>query len=372
MFTEAAPVTVSAIAAFLVDIDWVRREYFGELLAQVARIGSTEDSLALAVTDETGAVVASTASVAELGSIRRGFPLLFIEPGVLPSHLQEGVVRDWAMHVVPTHASVVGVAARGANQVFAVIAIAAVAALLALLQTIRTIRENARLAMMKSDFVSAVTHELKTPIAAIRLVGDTLARGRYSSRQSVEEYALLLSKEAARLSQTIDQLLTYAKYTDSPTLAEADWAAVDLVDVVDDALEPFRPTLAERAFAVTIEVSRDLPRVRAEPRALTTAIEIVIDNAIKYSTRVLDVRITGRPVRDQVSLVIADRGIGIHQDELHHVFGRFFRGRRHKVPGSGLGLAIARRIVLAHRGTIAVKSIVDAGTEVEMLLPQTR
>jgi signal transduction histidine kinase len=372
MFADASPNNVSGIAAFMVNMDWVRREYFPPLLAQVARIGGTEDSLALAVTDERGTLVASTAPIAGLGTMRRPFPLLFIEPGVIPSHLHAGIVRDWAIHVAPTGASVVGVAARGANRVFAVIAIAAVAALIALLQTARVVRESARLATMKSDLVSAVTHELKTPLATIRLVGDTLARGRYSSRQSVEDYAQLLSKEAARLSQTIDQLLTYAKYTDTPALTASEWAAVDLVDLVDDALEPFQPTLTQQRFKVAIDVSRDLPRVSAELRALTTAIEIVIDNAIKYSTQVFELRITGRALRDHVSLVVADRGIGIHKDELDHVFGRFFRGRNSNVAGSGLGLAIARRIVLAHHGTIQVRSVVDAGTEVEILLPQAR
>lgn len=372
MFADGNPNTVSAIAAFIVNLDWVRREYFAPLLAQVARIGGTEASLALAVSDERGEIVASTAASAGPGTMRRPFPLLFIEPGVIPSHLYDGAVRDWAIHVAPTGASVVGVAARGANRAFAVIAIAAAAALIALLQTMRMVRESARLATMKSDFVSAVTHELKTPLATIRLVGDTLARGRYSSRQSVEDYALLLSKEAARLSQTIDQLLTYAKYTDAPALTSSEWAAADLVDLVDDALEPFRPTLAEQQFTVTIDVSRTLPRVSAELRALTTALEIVIDNAIKYSAQVCELRITGRALREHVSLVIADRGIGIHKDDLDHVFGRFFRGRNSNVGGSGLGLAIARRIVLAHHGTILVRSVVDAGTEVEILLPQAR
>jgi signal transduction histidine kinase len=232
------------------------------------------------------------------------------------------------------------------------------------------VRESARLAMMKSDFVSAVTHELKTPLASIRLVGDTLARGRYSSRQRVEEYAMLLSKESARLSQTIDQLLTYAKYTDAPGLKESDRVPADLIDLVDDALDPFRPTLNELGFTVTVDVSRDLPRVSAELRTLTTAIEIVIDNAIKYSPQVFDLTIRGRAVRDRVSLVIADRGVGIHKDDLDHVFGRFFRGRNSMAPGSGLGLAIARRIVVAHHGSILVRSVEGAGTEVELLLPQ--
>ncbi len=372
MFSPGDPVEISAVAAFVVNIDWVRREYFGPLLTQVARIGGTEDSLAMAVTDERGVLVASTGELSHVGALRRPFPLLFIEPGVIPTYLYYGGVRDWVMHVTPASASGVGVAADAANRVFAVIVVAAVAALIALLQTARMVRESARLATMKSDFVSAVTHELKTPLATVRLVGDTLARGRYSSRQNVEDYALLLSKEASRLSHTIDQLLTYAKYTDKPTLNTSDLAPLDLIDLVDDALEPFRPTLMENGFTVTIDVPRDLPRVTGDLRALTTVIEILVDNSIKYSSEAFDLRITGRIQGHKIALVIADRGIGIHKDDLDHVFGRFFRGRNTTVGGSGLGLAIARRIVLAHHGDITVKSVVDDGTAVEIVLPRAR
>ena len=224
---------------------------------------------------------------------------------------------------------------------------------------------------MKSDFVSAVTHELKTPLALIRLVGDTLAQGRYSSRDDVQEYARLLSQETSRLGQSIDNLLTYARYTEADTRPLTSLPPIDVADVVEDALERFRPTLSERGFEVTSNVPRELPHVMADGRAVTQVVEIVIDNAIRYSNDTRVLKIVGRTEGKHVLLTIADRGAGIHKKDMEHVFDRFFRGRNAGEGGSGLGLAIARRILRHYGGDIAVRSSVGVGTEIDLTLVAT-
>src|SRR4029078_9500781 len=104
---------------------------------------------------------------------------------------------------------------REARRMVFLISVAAGASLLALVLTVRADRASAALASMKSDFVAAVTHELKTPVASNRLTGDTLSNGRYNSPKTVQEYARLLSMEASRLGASIDNLLTYARYRSS-------------------------------------------------------------------------------------------------------------------------------------------------------------
>src|SRR6185295_5594227 len=106
------------------------------------------------------------------------------------------------------------------------------------------------LASMKSDFVAAVTHDLKTPVAAIRLVGDTLAQHRYDSIETVADYARLLSQETARLSRSIDGLLTYSKYTAWRSTPVSS-SAFDIADVVEDALDELRPLLDQLQFDLT-------------------------------------------------------------------------------------------------------------------------
>ena len=373
MFASTPPHSLSALAAFTINLQWVRTDYFGPLLSQVARIGGNEDSLSLAVTDEHGTLVAGSGAptTPKVQDIARHFPLLFLDPAVLtPSNRRDSLVRQWTVHVRPSRDSAVDAALSGAYRILALIGVAAVASAIALLQTVRAVRASARLASMKSDFVSAVTHELKTPLALIRLVADTLAQGRYSSPHVIQDYARLLSRETARLGQSIDNLLTYARYTD-PDAPRAPVLPMDIADLVEDAVERFRPTLLELGFELTMDVARDLRRVTVDGPAVTQAIEIVIDNAIKYSPEVRALAIRGRSTGSDTILTIADRGMGIPDEDIAHVFERFYRGRNAKESGSGLGLAIASRILAHHGGAIALRSTLGGGTEVDLVLPAT-
>jgi two-component system phosphate regulon sensor histidine kinase PhoR len=222
---------------------------------------------------------------------------------------------------------------------------------------------------MKSDFVAAVTHELKTPVASIRLVGDTLANGRYTSAKTVQEYAGLLSVEARRLGGSIDNLLTYARYSNSSAVAATELADVELADLVEDALQGLRPVLADREFDLVIDVPPDLPQICVDRPAMIQALENIVDNAIKYSTNEKHLAVTGRANGKTVTLTVQDRGAGIANRDLSRVFERFYRGGNVTVSGSGLGLPIAKRIVESHGGRIEVRSTVGMGTEVDVTLP---
>jgi signal transduction histidine kinase len=248
--------------------------------------------------------------------------------------------------------------------------VAAIVSAISLLFTVRAAQVSANLAVMKSDFVSAVTHELKTPVALIRLVGDTLASGRYASERVVHEYAQLLSQEALRLSHSIDSLLTYAKYSDARSTS-ANLRRVDLKAVLDSALERYTPRLSSSDFQLTVDVPDGL-EVMADAAGLVQVMENIIDNAIKYSGDVPALRITACRVGIQVRLTFSDNGIGVAVDDLRHVFEQFYRGRNAKKGGSGLGLAIAQRIMDHQRGQIELRSASGVGTDVILSLAAAR
>ena len=235
--------------------------------------------------------------------------------------------------------------------------------------TVRADRASAALASMKSDFVAAVTHELKTPVASIRLVGDTLSNGRYTSPKTVQEYAGLLSVEASRLGSSIDNLLTYARYSSSQAASATDLADVEPADLVEDALQGLRPVLTNQAFNLDIDVPADLPQICVDRFAMIQALDNIVDNAIKYSTAEKHLGVRGRANGKSVTLTVQDRGRGIARKDLSRVFERFFRGGNVTVSGSGLGLPIAKRIVESHGGRIEVRSTVGSGTEVDVTLP---
>ena len=371
LFASRPPHTLLGFMAFTVNERWLQAQYFDPLVEQVAKIGGGQGSLSITVSDDGGRVVTKAAPVEPDGAadLHTRFPLLFIDPalvGSIPSRPTR--VREWTVHVQSLPDQALLATLQGARRMFVLISIAAGASLLALVLTVRADRANAALASMKSDFVAAVTHELKTPVALIKLVGDTLANGRYTSPKTVQEYAGLLSVEASRLSGSIDNLLTYARYSSSAAKA-TELADVEPADLVEDALQGFRPALANLDFDLAINVPPDLPPLYVDRPAMIQALDNVVDNAIKYSTTEKQLVVTGTATAKTVTLTVRDRGIGIGRNDLSRVFERFYRGGNVTVSGSGLGLPIAKHIVESHGGRIEVRSVVGFGTEVDVTLP---
>jgi signal transduction histidine kinase len=371
LFASDPSHTLIGFMAFTVNEQWLQAQYFDPLVEQVAKIGGGRGGLSITVSDDRGRVVTRAAPIEPEGvDLHTRFPLLFIDPALVKSISSRPTrVREWTVHVrsLPDQALVATL--QGARRMFVLISIAAGASLLALVLTVRADRASAALASMKSDFVAAVTHELKTPVASIRLVGDTLSNRRYTSPGTVQEYAGLLSSEASRLSTSIDNLLTYARYSSSPAASATELADVEPADLVEDALQGLRPVLDNQQFNLIVDVPPDLPQICVDRPAMIQALDNIVDNAIKYSTREKHLTVSGRANGKTVTLTVRDRGTGIASKDLSRVFERFYRGGNVTVSGSGLGLPIAQRIVESHGGRIEVRSQVGSGTEVDVTLP---
>ena len=374
LFSATGP-HLTGLAAFTVNLSWIRQEYFGPLLQQVATIAGNQDLLSFSVADEEGTVVAVTrpAQPDALG-VQRRFELLFAGSSQISSMstaqpMIEEEMKVWTAQVSPVqNQSLPGPTGSGRGAL-TVLILASLSSVVALLLTVRLIRAGTRLASMESEFVSAVTHDLKTPVALIRLVGDTLGSGRQVAPERVREYARLLSLEASRLSRSLENMLTYARYDHVRKHQPIDLVPTDVWDLVQEALKPFRPTLENLGFDVTVDVPNDLPPVPADRSAMVQVIENVISNAIKYSDDDRVISIVGRLRGRYVQLAVTDKGVGIDKQDLAHVFERFFRGKNAQQRGSGLGLAIAQRIISHHEGEITLGSTPGVGTEVQLLLP---
>jgi signal transduction histidine kinase len=368
LFTSPGPPQLTGFVAMTVNLDWVRREYLTELLRQVAAIDGNANAMAVTVLDEDGREVATSMRDRAAEPVRsRTFPLLFLEPALVSSlPADHPAIRMWTARVQPAAATTTASAALGARMLL-IASFAGAASLVALLLIVRAVRVRGELAAMKTDFVAAVTHELKTPLALIKLVGDTLEKGRYTSSDTIREYATILSQEERRLSHLVENLITYSRLSELDPMSRAE--AVDVAEVVDDALEPFRPRLAALGFTEDVSVAHDLPQVRADRVAMAQAFANLIDNAIKYSPDERRLRVAGEVEGKYVRLSFSDRGRGIPAEEIPRVFDRFYRGRSAGEFGSGLGLSIVRRIVEQHGGTVAISSLPGEGTQVVVSLP---
>jgi signal transduction histidine kinase len=224
-----------------------------------------------------------------------------------------------------------------------------------------------RLAGLRSDFVSTVTHELKTPIATIRAAGDTMARGRLSGPDALRDCALLVVQESKRLTRLVDNLLAYSRVTDVTEVYT--WDAIDPAALLREVIGGFRQALDGGGFEVEVGIPSDIPPIRGDRTACVLLFDNLIDNAIRYSTATRRLAVRARAEGNAVTMDIADSGPGIPSDELPKVTRRFFRGRAAGSGGSGLGLAIASRIVEDHKGTLRIQSRLGLGTTVSVTLP---
>jgi len=365
-YADARPQPPTAVLGFLVSLDWVRANYFGALIAEVARIEGGDRDLVFAVFDDRDRVVAGGPVAAGALGDRRAFALAFFDPLVVavdpPGDLE---LPSWAVAVDASGDAALAAAGRTARRTLAVAAAMWVVLGAGLLLTVWGVQTNATLAAMRADFVSAVTHELKTPIANMRAINETLAAGR-GSAEMTREYARLGNREAARLTRLVENLLAYARTTD---VADAyTMELLSLETVVDKSLQEFAPVLKDGGFEVHVDLPEELPPVRGDATALGLMLNNLVDNAIRYSSARRRITVAAHPSGADVVLSVADQGIGIPKDEVSRVTGRFFRGRNAVTGGSGLGLAIVGRIVADHRGSLAITSEFGVGTTVSVTL----
>ena len=275
---------------------------------------------------------------------------------------------QWAVQVSVAADPTLAAAIRGADRTLIVAALAAASLAFGFVLTARAVRASARLAEMRSEFVATVTHELKTPIATIRAVGDTLVSGRISATGEQREYAQLVVQEAKRLTRLVDNLLAMARITDVADVYSFEPLALDAL--LDEVLDEFGQQLTAAGFDAQVDIPPDLPAVRADRRAMSLLLENLIDNAIRYSPATRSLRISAR--RDgpgMVVLEVRDQGRGIPAHEIDQVTRKFVRGHSAPSGGSGLGLAIVKRIVTDHGGHLVIRSTVDVGTVVTASIP---
>jgi signal transduction histidine kinase len=228
-------------------------------------------------------------------------------------------------------------------------------------------RRARSLAARQMEFVASVSHELRTPLAVIRSAGDNLADGVVGDPAQVRRYGELVRDVGLRLSETVEQVLSFAG-ADAPARPAQ---PVPLPDVIERALRAEAPSLH-----VEREIAPGLPPVLGDAQALERAVANLVANARKHGgpEPQIAVRVFGVPegAPRELRISVADRGPGIPDEERERLFEPFFRGRAARlaqVPGSGLGLAVVRRVAEAHGGRAFVEPREGGGSLFTLVLP---
>ncbi len=228
--------------------------------------------------------------------------------------------------------------------------------------------EQRKLERLRRDFVANASHELRTPVAAIVAVAETLADGAADDPVARASFIDILLRHAQRLTRLTTDLLDIARL-------EAGYRPRTEVVSLSDAAETARATLSERATDKHIALTIDVPSVGlvAERAAIEQILTNLVDNAIKYTPDGGQITVAAQAQTDSVEITIADSGPGILPKHLPRLFERFYRvdhARSRELGGTGLGLSIVKHLVLANGGDIRVESQVGKGSKFIVTLPR--
>ena len=234
----------------------------------------------------------------------------------------------------------------------------------------RDVRRELAVAQMRSQFVSSVTHELKTPLTAIRMFAETLRLRGSADQRMHGEYLDTIIHESERLSRLVDNVLDFSNIERGRKVYR--FEPVALEEVVASAAQTMQYPLAQSGFRLEVEADSGVPPVRADKDALEQAVLNLLTNAMKYSGSAREIALRLHRDNGHAVIQVEDHGVGIAPAELKRIFEQFYRApspENQSVPGAGLGLTLVEHITRAHGGDVAVRSTPGEGSTFSIRIP---
>ena len=234
----------------------------------------------------------------------------------------------------------------------------------------RDFNRELAVAEMKSHFAASVSHELKTPLTAIRMFAEALAMGVKKRPEAQKDYVQTIISESERLSRLLNNVLDFSKIEQG--IRTYRFESISLEDVIKAAAKAMSFPMDQNGFNLKIEVEKGIHRVRADKDAIEQAVLNLLHNALKYSGERREIALKLRQRDNTAWIDVIDYGIGISEDDKNRIFGKYFRVsgiENQRIPGTGLGLAIVSHIAEAHGGRVEVVSRPGEGSTFSILIP---
>ncbi len=235
---------------------------------------------------------------------------------------------------------------------------------------VQTVGRQMKLNRLKNDFIATVTHELKTPLASMRVLVDTLLEGNYKEQKQATEYLELIARENERLSNLIDNFLTFSRMERNKQAFEMLEASPALI--ASRAAEAVKTKFEQGHCAFDVAVDENLPAVQADQDAMVTALINLLDNSYKYSYDDKQIKLSVYAEVGSVCFRVTDNGIGMSRSAQRKIFERFYQADQtlsRRSQGCGLGLSIVKFIVDAHNGSVNLESKPNKGSVFTIKLP---
>ncbi len=365
---------LTSFVALRVDAEQLRREFLPAFI--IGRLKTVEGPtgfppLAVTVIDSGGRVLFPAGGPAPRQHVdERTFPLVFFEPELQRFIAPEDhKLETWRLLTGYGDQTIPQIIAARARPQRAMMAMLAGIMALGVFFVVRAAAREVRLAELRSNFVSSVSHDLKTPLALIQLFAETLELGRLKNTERAHEYYRIINSEARKLTGLINNLLDFSKIEAGLRSYKRD--PVDLTALTRRVLESLDSQFRHNQFTVTSRLDGDVP-VLIDEEAAVQALENLISNAMKYSPEHRDIVV--EVVRADLHGVVrvTDRGIGIPARLQRKIFNKFFRIQTDAgsgPQGTGLGLAIVDHVMRGQGGFVRVDSEPGRGSTFTLHFP---
>ncbi len=241
-----------------------------------------------------------------------------------------------------------------------------------ILVVINDVTRLRRLENVRRDFVANVSHEIKTPLTAIKGFVETLHDGTVEKPEDIERFFGIIIKHINRLDAIVEDLLTLSRIEQEDTRKEIKFETGTIKDILETAIQVCQAKADKKNIHIEPVCDKEIT-AKIDPALLDQAIVNILDNAIKYSEKGSSVYVECSSMEKEIIISIKDQGIGIAKKHLPRLFERFYRvdkARSREIGGTGLGLAIAKHIVQTHGGKISVESTPEQGSIFQIYLPK--
>lgn len=221
---------------------------------------------------------------------------------------------------------------------------------------------------MRRELIGNISHELRTPIAGIKAMVETLRDGAIDDEEAAKDFLTRIEGEIDHLTQMVSELTELSRIESGR--AELRLSPLDLNMLAEEVIDQLNTFAQRQQVAITADLAPDLPVIKADHDRIRQALTNLVHNAVKFNRSQGTVRVSTRADAESVTVSVSDTGIGISSDDLPHVFERFYKADKARPRGgSGLGLAIAKHVVQAHGGSIRAESEEGKGSTFSFSLP---
>ncbi|MDB4581576.1 HAMP domain-containing histidine kinase [Draconibacterium sp.] len=335
-------------------------EIFNELLLPLIREHSENENFQWQLFGERGEVIANSSNINfELETV------IIESPRELPV---------WTIKLYTEPTGIINTLFFSGHNIFLFIFIfIALVLTFGLFFTIQIISNELQLSKMKSDFISTVSHEFKSPLTSIRHITDMLVFKRVPTESKKQEYYEIIQQQSERLSHLINNILDFSKLEEEEKNFRFEPVIMD--QFLQEIVLSFKNSIPDKDFKVSYKQENRLPVINVDKVAITQVIHNLLDNAFKYSGDSDLIEVYAKSDKKSIIISVKDYGIGISAEDKDKIYSRFYRisnDRTQQVKGSGIGLTIVKQIIKYHGGTVSHESKVGSGSTFVIKLPIIR